>query len=208
MSATWNVTIPPSEITDAMVSASAAIARAKLAQRVNAVCPVNPTDWRTWDALATNLPGTPANDDLGLVTGTFGSTPAPYVGTGDVKATSSTRRACAFVRIPEDYETGQTLTLRAWAGMTTTIADGSCTLDFEAYRIDLDGTYGAADLISTAAQSINALVAAAKTFTISDSTISPGDLLLVRMSIAYVDAATATAVIGSVWGVELLADLR
>lgn len=208
MATNWNVSIPEETITDTMISSRAAIDRGKLAQRTNAVCPVNLTDWRTWDALGTNLPGTPANDDLGIVTGTFGSTPAPYIGTGDVKATSSTRRACAFVRVPEDYETGQTLTVRAYAGMTTTIADGSCDLDFEAYRLDKDGTYGASDLVSTAAQSINSLTAAAKDFLLTVSTISPGDLLLVRMSIAYVDAATATAVIGSVWAVELLADLR
>ena len=209
MSAEWNVTIPESEITDSMISAQAAIAHSKMAQRTNAILPIDLTDWRTWDALQTPLPGTPASDDLGIITGTFGSSPAVYIGTGDLKAAgATTRRAAAFVRVPEDWELNQSLTLRAYAGMTTTIADASATIDFEAYRLDKDGTYGAADLVATAATSINALVAAAKDFTITPTTLAAGDLLLVRMSVTVTDAATATAVIGSVWGVELLADLR
>lgn len=205
--ANWPVTIPDEEITDAKVSPRAAISRSKMAQRVLALGTILPTDWRTWDALATNLPGTPASDDLGIITGTFGTDPGPYVGTGDVKATSSTRRAGCFLAIPHDYETGQTVTLRAYAGMITTVADGSCTIDFEAYRIDKDATLGAADLVSTAATTINSLTPAAKDFQLTITTLLPGDLLICRMSIAYVDAATATAVIGAVFTVELLCDL-
>jgi hypothetical protein len=203
----WNVTIPDSEITNAKVSATAAIDRAKMAQRANAILAIPHGHWRTWDALATNLPGTPAADDLGLVTGTLGSNPGPYLGTGDVKTTTSTRYAGVLLAIPEDYEAGQTLTIRAHAGMLTTIADGSCTIDFQAYKVNRDGTVSA-DLVTTAAQSILSLTAAAKDFLLTVSSLEPGDLLVVRMAVAYADAATATAVIAAVYQVSLLADLR
>lgn len=209
MSESWNVTIPNGEVTNAKVSSIAAIDRSKLAQRVLARFPVSPLAWRTWDALATNLPGTPASDDLGVTTGTFGTDPGPYISTGDLKAAgATTRRAACFLAVPHDYEANETLTLRAYAGMVTTVADTSATIDFEAYRIDRDATLGAADVVATAAQSINSLTAAAFDFTITPTTLSAGDVLVLRMSLAVNDAATGTAVIGAVWQVELMADLR
>jgi hypothetical protein len=202
------VNIDQESLSNRHLAETAAIARSKLAQRVLAVTSVSPTDWRTWDALGTNLPGTPANDDLGIVTGTWG-TDLPYIGTGDVKTTSSTRRAAGFFVLPSDYEAAETVTIRAYAGMKTTVADGSCTLDFELWRVDKeDGTLGAGDLVATAATSINSLTADDKDFTVTATTLLPGDVLYVRMSVAYVDAATGTAVIGAVYQVELLSDCR
>lgn len=146
-------------------------------------------------------------DDLRLVTGTFGSAPGAYVGTPDVKATSGTRRARFFVVIPDDYQIGESLTLRASAGMITTVADGSATVDFEAYRILRDGTLSA-DLVADAAQSINSLTADDFDFDLTITDVEPGDVLDVRASVAYVDAATATAVIAALYQASLLADVR
>lgn len=185
---------------------SAEIERAKLAVRNSGVCPVPLHRLRVWDALATNLPATPAADDLGLVTGTWG-TNAPYAGTGDAKATTVTRRAGFFVAVPHDFAPGGSLSLRAYCGMKTTVSDTTATLDFEAYRLDEDGTLGSADLVATAAQSINSLTTAAKTFALDEGSLEPGDILYVRMTVAVVDGATGTAVIGAVYGVQLLADL-
>lgn len=202
------MTIDESAVKNRHVSASAEIAHSKMAQRSAVLISINPTDWRTWDALGTNLPGTPAADDLGIVTGTWG-TDAPYIGTGDLKAAgATTRRAAGFMVLPEDYEAAETVMIRAWAGMTTTVADTSATIDFEAWRIDKDGTLGAADLVTTAATSINSLTADDKDFVVTSSGLTPGDVLYVRMSVAVNDAATGTAVIGAVWQVELVADLR
>lgn len=200
-------TIDEGSIKNRHIASTAQIATSKMAQRLLAVNTVNPTDWRTWDALGTNLPGTPANDDLGIVTGTWG-TDAPYIGTGDLKATTTTRRAACFITLPNDYEAAETVTLRAWAHMKTTVADTSCTLDFEVWRLDKDGTLGSADICATSATSINSLTSDDKDFTITASTLEPGDTLYVRMSVTVTDAATATAVIGAVEAVELLADLR
>lgn len=159
-------------------------------------------------AITVLLTPAPSADDLRVTTGTFGSAPT-YISSGDLKnAGSTTRYARTFLRLPADYVAGQALTLRAVAGMVTTIASVAATVDFEVWRVDLDGTLGAADLCATNALSINNLTAANKDFTITPTTLGPGDLLDVRMAVTVNDSGTGTAVIGAVWGVELQAVLR
>lgn len=200
--------LTPSEVKDIHISADAAIDPTKMAQRVLAKLNIPLHNFRTWDALATNLPGTPASDDLGLVTGTFG-TDTPYVGSGDLKAAgATTRRAGIIIPIPEDFEDANTVNIRCIAGMKTTVADVSATIDVEAWRIDEDGTLGAADLVTTSATTINSLSAANKDFVVDAATLVKGDALMVRVSMAINDAATVTAVIGALWAFKLLADLR
>lgn len=178
-----------------------------LVQTDNAVFPIPFVDFRVWDALQTNLPGTPANDDLGLIGGTFGSAP-PMIQAGDLKAAGATSRyARVQVQLPECYVAGETVSLVLTAGMLTTIADTSCTLDVEAYRAGKDGTIGS-DLCATAAQSINNLVFAAKTFVITAATLGPGDWLDVRITIACNDGATATAVTPALGGADLVCDIK
>lgn len=205
-----NVVIGTGEVRDHHIADGADINRNKMAQRVLAKHGVPLTDLRVWDALHTNLPGTPANDDLGLVTGTWGDpTLPPYVGTGDLKAAGATTRRAAFSRpVPPDFEAAATLLISVYAGMNTTVADVSATIDVEVWKIDKDGTLGAADLCSTAATTINSLIVSEKQFTIDASGLTAGDMLLVRVSIAVNDAATATVVIGGCWAIDLRADLR
>lgn len=194
-------------LTNRQFAADAAIDRDKLARRPSSVAPVPPHKFRTWDALHTNLPATPASDDLGLVTGTWG-TDAPYLGTGDLKAAgATTRRAAALVAVPYDFEPNATLSLRARAGMKTTVAGTSATVDVEAWKLDPDGTLGSADLVSTSAQSINSLTVAEKTFALDSSELEPGDVLYVRVSVTVTDGATGTAVIGAVTGFDVVCDM-
>ena len=178
-----------------------------LVQDDNKAFPIGWTDFRVWDAYQTNLPGTAAADDLALVGGTFGTAP-PMIQAGDVKALGATTRyARVQVIVPECYVAGETLTLVLSAGMKTTVADVSCTLDVEAYRCDkISGI--SADLCTTAAQSINSLTFASKTFVITAATFSAGDILDVRITIASNDAATATAVIPTIAGADLVCDIK
>lgn len=171
--------------------------------------PIPLTDFRVWDAMQTLLPGTPATDDLGLVGGTFG-TATPSVRTEDLKALGATNKRARFlVQLPWEYIAGETITLRFKAGMITTVAGTSATLDCEAYKLqdDPDDAIGS-DLVSTAAQSINSLVFSNIDFTITPTSLSPGDILDVRITIAVNDAATATAVIAGLTSAKLLADVR
>ncbi len=166
--------------------------------------------WRVFDDYPTPLPGTSASDDLGVTTGAFG-TGVPYIGAGDCKVASVTRYARIFFTLPPEYEDGQTVQIRAACGMLTTIADTSAVVDFECYLAGEDTLKIGSDLVTTAAQNINNLVAGSfedKVFNISATTLGPGSRLDIRMTITSVDAATVTAVIPAIALVEIQADIK
>ena len=178
-----------------------------LKQDALAIFPVNMMDMRVWDAIHTNLPGTAATDDLALVGTTFGST-APVITAGDCKALGATTRYARFmVELPECYEAGETVALSLSAGMVTTVASASCTVDVECYKIDKVTGIGS-DLCTTSATTINSLVFAAKVFTITPSSLIAGDVLDIRLTIFCNDAATATVVKPTIAGIDLLCDIR
>lgn len=171
--------------------------------------PIPLTDFRVWDAMQTVLPGTPATDDLGLVGGTFG-TATPSLRSEDLKTAGATnKRARVLVQLPWDYQAGQSVTLRFRAGMITTVADTTATLDCEAFKLqdDPDDAIGS-DLVSTAATTMNSLTFANIDFVVTPSGLSPGDILDVRVTMAINDAAGATAVIGGISSAKLLVDVR
>lgn len=178
-----------------------------LKQDALAIFPIRLTGLRVWDAFHTNLPGTAATDDLALAGTTFGST-APVITAGDCKALGATSRYARFmVELPECYEAGETVTLSLSAGMVTTVASASCTVDVECYKIDKVTGIGS-DLCTTSATTINSLVFAAKVFTITPSSLIAGDVLDIRLTIACNDAATGTAVTPTIAGIDLLCDIR
>lgn len=171
--------------------------------------PIKLTDFRVFDAMGTVLPGTPATDDLGLVGGTFG-TATPSLRTEDLKTAGATNnRARVLVQLPWEYEAGQSVTLRFKAGMITTAADTTATLDCEAYKLqdDPDDSIGS-DLVSTSATSINSTTFTDIDFTVTATSLSPGDILDVRITTAVNDGASGTAVIAGITSAKLLADVR
>ena len=171
--------------------------------------PIPLTDFRVWDALQTPLPGTPATDDLALIGGTFG-TATPSIRTEDLKTAGATnKRARVLVQLPWEYQAGQSVTIRLKAGMITTVADTTATIDVEAYKLqdDPDDAIGS-DLVSTAATTMNSTTFADIDFVVSPSGLSPGDILDVRITMAINDGAGATAVIGGLTSAKLLCDVR
>lgn len=170
------------------------------------IYPVPLTLFRTWDALATNLPATAAADDLALITSTLG-TDAPTVRTSDAKNTTVTQYARTQIPVPVEYTDSASLIIRIKCGMITTVANGTATIDIQAYRIARDGTVGA-DICATGATTINSLTHADREFTITSTTLGPGDMLDVRVAIAITDSATATAVIGVIDAFELVCSIR
>lgn len=166
--------------------------------------------WRVHDAYQTNLPGTPATDDLGLIGGTFG-TASPMIQTEDLaQAGATTSYARAQVHLPADYEDGDAVQINVRAGMVTTISDGTATVDFEVYKIDKQGTVGS-DIMSTGATSINSLLSASSAdleFIIDETGLVRGDTLDVRMALDVSDALTGTPVIAAVSYVALACDVR
>jgi hypothetical protein len=201
-----SVIIPSGEIYNSQINASAGIERSKLAlETLKFNVPLELL--RVHDAFQTSLPTTAASDDLGLIIGTFG-TDAIVVQTSDSKNTSVTQRARFTVRLPECYVAGQPLSVAAWAGMKTTVASSSATIDFEVYRKDDSTGLVASDLCTTSATTINSLTAANKEFTITPTGVNPGDELDIRVTIAITDSATATAVIGRIMKLYMLLSVK
>ncbi|WP_425618036.1 hypothetical protein NA78x_001729 [Anatilimnocola sp. NA78] len=191
------------KVMTARASISGAVARGQLTQDDLKPYPVLLTEAKTWDAVQTNIPVTPANDDLGLVTGTLG-TDTPTLQSGDGKNTTITRYAGFFVPVPAEYVDGETITVVFNAGMLTTVANGTATIDLQAYRVGAPTV----DVCATAAQSINSLTAADKSFTITPTGVVAGELLFCRVAIAITDSATATAVIGKINSITSKFDVK
>lgn len=200
------VIIPSGEIVNSQINSNAGIDRAKLAaEQLKDNIPLELL--RVHDAFQTNLPTTAASDDLGLIIGTFG-TDAIVVQTSDAKNTSTTQRARFTYRLPMNYASGQPISVVAWAGMKTTVASSTATVDFEAYKKnDSTGLVGS-DLVTTSATSINSLTAADKAFVIDPTGLAAGDELDIRVTIAITDVGTGTAVIGRIMKLYMLPTVR
>lgn len=202
-----SINIPDNSISGSAIAANAEIATSQLAQRAFQKAPVLFSSMRVWDAMHTPAVGTPASDDLGIVTGTPG-TDAPMLSSGDLKSAGATTRKVAFeIEVPDDYDDGQTFQMRFTAAMETTVADTSATIDLEVYKPDGTGAVGS-DLCTTAAQSINSLTPADKDFVIDETGIDPGDKLICIVSVAVNDAATGTAVTAAIYNVVRRCDTR
>lgn len=199
--------IPAASVVNASVASGAEIARDKLALDNLKPYPILHTQWRVWDSLVALLPATSSSDDLGLYPGTWGTTPW-LIRSADVKTTTVTLRAACEYALPAEYDDGETVTLTALAGMITTVADGSATIDFEVYEKGGTGAALGSDLCTTAATTINSLAFSTKSFTITPGGLAAGDVLQIRMTIAVVDTATATAVVAAIEQIKLLCDVR
>ena len=191
-------------------SISPAIARSSILSMEELMTfPFPLTSFRVHDAMQTLLPGAGSTDDLGLVGGTFGSA-TPSLRTEDLKAAGATNnRARVLVQLPWEYVAAQTVTLRFKAGMITTVADTTATLDCEAYALqdDPDDAIGS-DLVTTSATTINSVTFANIDFSVTATNLSPGDILDVRITTAVNDAETGTAVIAGITSSKLLCDVR
>lgn len=182
------------------------LARSSFRQEDLAVFPVPFENLRVWDAYGTLIPGTAATDDLGITGGTFG-TASQTVRSRDLKATTGSAYARVRIRLPVEYVAAQPVRIRLSAGMITSVSDTTAVIDIEAYKVDRVGGIGS-DLCATAAQSINSLTFAEKDFTITATTLSPGDVLDVRVAITVTDGATGTAVIGAFGAMDLLCSIK
>lgn len=194
-------------VKDQHVNAAAGIQASKLATRSLANFPQSLLALRKWDALEQLLPASAATTYLGLVTGTYGTNP-PQAQTGDLKAAgATTRRARTLVILPDNFVASGNITIRCNAGMKTTVADTSATVLVEAYQLNDDGTLSA-NLVTTAAQSINSLTYANKDFALTTTGLVAGSRLDVRVSITVTDAASVTAVIGLLHDLVLRCDVQ
>jgi len=193
-------------VTNAMCSSAMELARTKLAQETLASYMIPLTSFRVHDAVQTLLPSAGANDDLGLVTGTLG-TETSHLSANDLGAAGATTRyARAMVQLPPEYDDAETVNLRVSAACQTAVSDTTCTVDFQAYSADDDLTVSA-DLVTTAATSMNSVTFANYDFVVTATSLVAGKWLDIRVSMICNDAATAV-VEPTIASVYLLCDIR
>ena len=174
--------------------------------------PIPLTSCRVWDAMATLLPAAGANDDLGLVGGTWAAaTPTLQTqnhGSGGAEANNYAR---FLVQLPWEYVQGSTVIIRFMAGMITAVADQSATtyIDLSVFKQqdDPDDAIGS-DLCETSPiLTVNSLTFANQDFTIAPSGLSAGDILDCRVKTAVDDNATGTVIMG-ISSIKLLCDVQ
>ena len=185
---------------------SPTIDRADLTQENSAEYVISPFDMRVHDAMQTVLPGTAANDDMGLITGTPG-TDAPTLQGVDFGGTSTDEKATFLFPLPVEYVSGQAITCVVRGAMVTTTSDGTATVDVECWVADDNGGVGG-DICTTAAQSINNLTPADKSFTITPTSRVAGDVLVVRLSFAGSDSGNLGVMIPEIQKVSFVLSVK
>ena len=186
------------------------IPRTQLTQTQLATYTIPMHQIKTWDNRAVNLPAAAANDDMGLITGTFG-TNVPVLQSEDFQGIALACKYCAFqFALPPEYDAGQTVTLRLRCAMITTVADDAATIDVECFESDRDGVAAGTptDICTTGAQSMNSLTPADIDFTITPTALAPGDLLDIRLTFAGNDTVGAGASVSQISQIEMLCDIR
>jgi hypothetical protein len=182
------------------------VARSQFTQDDAEVYTIPLTSLRVHDAMITNLPGTAANDDMALITGTPG-TDAPTLQGVDFGGTTTDEKAAFEFTLPPEYVDGETVTVEVTAGMVTAVSDGTATVDVECWKATGAGAVGS-DLCATAAQSINSLTHAAKSFTITPTGLVAGDRLIVRVAFAGSDTGNLAVMIPEITKIALLLDIK
>lgn len=181
-------------------SITGTVARSNLVQETKAY-PLSFFDGRVHDALQTSLPGTAANDDMGLITGTPG-TNAPRLQGVDFGGTSTDEKAAFLFTLPPEYVDGQAITCRVRGAMKTALSDGTALVDVECWKLDGDGAVGA-DICATAAQSINSLTPANKDFTITPTGLVAGNQLMLRFAFSGSDTGNLAVMIPEISWIEM-----
>lgn len=168
--------------------------------------PIPFTSCKVWDAPQTNLPATAATDDAALVVGTPGTNALTIQGLDPGGTTTASKFTFEFT-MPPEYVAAGNAAIRVKGKCTTSIADNSCTVDFNVYRDAGDGTVGA-DIMASGPFSINNTTAVQSDMTITASSLNPGDKLIVVGIIAGTDVANAAAIVPTLLKINMLLDVK
>lgn len=182
------------------------VARASLQQDTIQPYTMPLNNMRKSASLGELLPTTASGTDMAIISGTFGS--AYPTLQGEDFGGGSTDEECAFwFTIPPEYDSGESVTLQVTAGMLTTVADGSCTLDAECYKADGSGGVGS-DLVATAAKDINSLSLSTNNFTITPTGLAAGNSLLFKLVFAGSDTGDLGVMIPTITAIAVLMDIK
>ena len=157
---------------------------------------------RVWDAPQTNLPGTPATDDLGLA-----GTNHLYLSAGDLQGTTGTRKARIEGCIPHNYVDGESFKIVLAAKVLDAAAAVSATVDLEFFLND-GTTTASSDLCTTAAQSANTTTLTDYEFTIAPTNLHRGDRFTIVITLAVNDTGGGDACTLAVGNVSMKCNSR
>jgi len=154
--------------------------RANLLQEDAVTYPIPLIDFRWADGTIPDTTGAAGNPQI--VIGGWGSGTGIFRGE-DAQAAEKTETLFIDFAVPECYVASETITAKVSARYNDAGANtmATKTIDCEAYEIAQAGTAGS-DLCATAAQTITGTMAS-YSFTITDASISPGDMLRVYFRI-------------------------
>src|SRR5690606_32220876 len=155
---------------------------------------ISPLDCRVHDAIDTVLPGTPANDDFGIITNTFGQQ-GGVLETPDLKTLSG--QSCYFrfhFVLPHTFDPlGGTSTFNIKV-RTNAQADNTSIMTVQAYKIT--GGQFVGERIAADPTDINSSSPITLSFPlITTSSLIGGDMLDVRVLAAVDDASGANPVV-------------
>lgn len=156
-------------VVSADLATAADLARSKLAQDALAVYRIPLDQFRVFDAMQTNLPGTAATDDMAIIGGTHGTAPPLLEGVLAAGSATETQKSRVTVKLPAEYDDGQTITLRVRCRTSAGQGEGVKTIDAEVVSNAEDGTVSG-EINTTSAITVD------DTFTDRDFTITPTSL--------------------------------
>lgn len=197
--------VPAGAVSNTSVASGADIATDKIAQRSLAAYMLDFASWRVWDAMATLLPGSGANDDLGFAGTAFGLV-APSIVFTSISNTTATRRARFLVMLPAGYDAGNDIQIR-FRVVRSNQAQVSATIDLEAGYFNTASGSLLTDACATAAIDINSAGTTDADFVITATGKVAGDLFDCRVSIAADDTG-GTGANFSIISAFLLCDTR
>ncbi len=199
------IAVADSSIDNDSIDPDAAIATSKLATDTLQPEDIPLVNWIDSDS-GQPLPATSSGTDLGRYIGTPG-TDAPLIRSADLKAAGATTlRMQGQYSLPDRYVPGGNFRIRLFAGMVTTIAGTSCTIDVECWKIT--GATVGSDICQTAAMTMNSTTFGNKDFVINAAGLVAADSFVIRVTIACNDGASPTAVIAAIAKTQALRDIR
>lgn len=164
------------------------------------------TSMRKTADLTAVLPTAGNATDLGLVSGTHGTNSPGLEGTAANNNIKTEKARFTFV-LPPEYDAGETITIRARAGQKTGAVNVDNLIDFEAYKHDKEQGIGS-DLVTTSAINANSTTLADVDFTVDPTSLNPGDILDVELTVVNDDTGGSTTSKAVVGDVAFLLDVR
>lgn len=142
--------------------------------------PIPAWHWRRFGDAAglALLPAAPDGTNIGLKAGT------PIL-IGSTTATTVTEYAVTSLKLPPEYDAGETVTVRLHAKVSAA-ASTSAKVDIEFYLSDREGGNTGGDLCADGEQTLSTSYVD-KDFTITPGGLSPGDLIEIKVKFELID---------------------